>query len=117
MRSPSTDALRQIVDDYSGRGIGSVLNRSIVEQACTIAAGPDGEGFAVLVFRFLALSVTLFDRFDATSALECSLFDLGRDGAADTLDRALSRLTFEDRRGDDEGYKCGECGELHVGLG
>lgn len=87
-----------------------------VEQASAIAGGADGERFALFVIWVFALCVALLDRFDALDASECRLFDLSRDGTADTVDRALRRLAFEDRRSEGQGYECSEGGELHVGM-
>ena len=99
VRSSPADALGQVVDDHTGGGIGSEGDRGAVEQACTAAAGADGEGLALLVLGESALRVTLLDRSDASESSECRRFDLSRDGAADALDGALRRLAFEDWRG------------------
>jgi len=116
VRSPSADALGQVVDDHTGSGVGSVRDCGTVEQASAIAGGADGERFALFVIWVFALCVALLDRFDALDASECRLFDLSRDGTADTVDRALRRLAFEDRRSEGQGYECSEGGELHVGM-
>lgn len=116
MRSSSADALGQVVDDHTGSGVGSEGDRGTVEQARTLTGGADRERFALFVLWEFAHCVALLDRFNVWDAAECRLFDLKRDGAADTVDSALRRLAFEDWRGEGQGYKGGQDGELHVGM-
>lgn len=116
MGSSAADALGQVVDNHTRSGVGSEGDCGTVEQARTVAGGADGERFALFVIWVFALCVAFLDRFNASEALECRLFDLSRDGATDTVDRALRRLAFEDWGGQGQGYECGEGGDLHVGL-
>lgn len=71
VRSPSTHALGQVVDDHTGSGVGSEGDRGTVEQARALTGGADGERFAFFVRWEFAHFVAFLDRFDALDAIEC----------------------------------------------